>query len=157
MLWWNLALLPILALSSPTPRQRRQSSPNLLSDLDTIQQYWGQITPYADNADNYFGVQDVGLPDGCQVEQAHLLERIASPPVTLTMVSMTKTLPPKSSTGLNRTMAPALQAHLAFSIHINICSAKVTWSAEGPSNLSRLASLSGNGTVASSSMQPQDN
>lgn len=78
MLWWNLALLPILALSSPTPRQRRQSSPDLLSDLETIQQYWGQITPYADNADNYFGVQDVGLPDGCQVEQAHLLERHGS-------------------------------------------------------------------------------
>lgn len=73
-----LATLPILAASSPAPRQRRQTSSNssqLLTDLSIIQEYWGQITPYADNAENYFGVSDVGLPDGCQVEQAHLLQR----------------------------------------------------------------------------------
>lgn len=75
---WIIALLPLLALSSPTPRRRRQSSPELLSDIETIQQYWGQITPYADNTDNYFGIEDIGLPDGCQVEQAHLLERHGS-------------------------------------------------------------------------------
>ncbi|OAP61598.1 hypothetical protein AYL99_03801 [Fonsecaea erecta] len=77
-----LALLPSLAASSPTPRQRRQtntnSSSDLLTDIATIQQYWGQLTPYADNAEDYFGVSDVGLPDGCQVEQAHLLQRHGS-------------------------------------------------------------------------------
>jgi len=77
-MYWILALLPIVALSSPTPRRRRQSSPELLSDIETIQQYWGQITPYADNVDNYFGVENVGLPNGCQIEQAHLLERHGS-------------------------------------------------------------------------------
>lgn len=73
-----LALLPALAASSPAPRQRRQTSDNsstLLTDINVIQQYWGQITPYADNAEDFFGVSAVGLPDGCQVEQAHLLQR----------------------------------------------------------------------------------
>src|ERR1700742_5204113 len=77
-----LAVLPALAASSPTFRYRRQtgnnSSAELLTDITVIQQYWGQITPYGDNADDYFGVSDVGLPDGCQVEQAHLLQRHGS-------------------------------------------------------------------------------
>lgn len=53
------------------------ASSQILSDLSQIQSYWGQLAPYADNADGYFGVQDVGLPDGCGVEQAHLLQRHA--------------------------------------------------------------------------------
>ncbi|RMZ80309.1 hypothetical protein DV738_g2808, partial [Chaetothyriales sp. CBS 135597] len=43
-----------------------------------IQKYWGEITPYHENDEDYFGVQDVGLPAGCQVEQVHLLERHGS-------------------------------------------------------------------------------
>ncbi|CAK3886707.1 multiple inositol polyphosphate phosphatase [Lecanosticta acicola] len=49
----------------------------LLSDINTISRYWGQISPYRDNAADIFGVQDVGLPDGCQVEQVHTLQRHA--------------------------------------------------------------------------------
>ena len=65
--------------ASPFFRQRRQASnsANLLTDLNVISSYWGQISPYADNVETYFGVQDVGLPDGCQVEQAHTLQRHA--------------------------------------------------------------------------------
>lgn len=37
----------------------------------------GQISPYRDNDERYFGVQDVGLPNGCQVEQVHTLQRHA--------------------------------------------------------------------------------
>lgn len=37
----------------------------------------GQISPYRDNAADVFGVSDIGLPDGCQVEQAHTLQRHA--------------------------------------------------------------------------------
>ncbi|EXJ91858.1 hypothetical protein A1O3_00408 [Capronia epimyces CBS 606.96] len=72
-----LGLLPALATSSPLPRHRRQAnnSSEPLTDIHLIQQYWGQITPYADNAEEFFGVSDVGLPDGCQVEQVHLLQR----------------------------------------------------------------------------------
>ncbi|KKY15154.1 putative histidine phosphatase superfamily clade-2 [Phaeomoniella chlamydospora] len=51
------------------------SPSGLLTDLSKIQRYWGQITPYFDNAEDYFGVESVGLPGGCQVEQAHLLQR----------------------------------------------------------------------------------
>jgi hypothetical protein len=40
---------------------------DLLTDITEIQKYWGQISPYADNAENYFGVEYVGLPDGCQI------------------------------------------------------------------------------------------
>jgi len=49
----------------------------LLTDLSVIQGYWGQVSPYHDNAENHFGVNVTGLPDGCQVEQAHLLQRHA--------------------------------------------------------------------------------
>ena len=77
-MYWLLFLLPALVSSSPTPRQRRQTSAQLLTDINVIQQYWGQITPYADNSDDYFGVEDIGLPDGCQIEQVHLLERHGS-------------------------------------------------------------------------------
>lgn len=41
--------------------------PNLLTDINIISRYWGQISPYVDNPDDYFGVEYVGLPDGCQV------------------------------------------------------------------------------------------
>lgn len=72
-----VSTLSVLVASSPTLLDKRQSSSNaaLLTDINAIMRNWGQITPYADNAENYFGVMDVGLPDGCQVEQAHLLER----------------------------------------------------------------------------------
>lgn len=50
---------------------------DLLTDINTISRYWGQIASYVDNADNYFGVDYVGVPDGCKLEQAHLLQRHA--------------------------------------------------------------------------------
>ncbi|KAK3075030.1 hypothetical protein LTR53_002000 [Teratosphaeriaceae sp. CCFEE 6253] len=37
----------------------------------------GQISTYRDNDESYFGVDDVGLPDGCQIEQVHTLQRHA--------------------------------------------------------------------------------
>ena len=58
---------------------RQASGPaTLLTDLNTISQYWGEITPYSDNPEDYFHVVDVGMPSGCQVEQAHLLQRHAN-------------------------------------------------------------------------------
>jgi hypothetical protein len=44
---------------------------DLLTDITQIQQYWGQISPYADNPENYFGVDYVGLPNGCQIVRNH--------------------------------------------------------------------------------------
>ena len=75
----TVVALGALALASPTPRQRRQASTSatLLTDLDIISTYWGQVSPYADNAEDYFGVVEVGLPYGCQIEQAHNLQRHA--------------------------------------------------------------------------------
>ncbi|KAL3427333.1 histidine acid phosphatase [Phlyctema vagabunda] len=35
------------------------------------------MATYADNADDYFGIQNVGLPDGCQVESVQSLQRHA--------------------------------------------------------------------------------
>jgi hypothetical protein len=49
----------------------------LLTDINAISRYWGQISPYADNPEDYFGVTYVGLPDGCGIEQVHLLQRHA--------------------------------------------------------------------------------
>ncbi|CAK7213260.1 hypothetical protein SBRCBS47491_001742 [Sporothrix bragantina] len=50
---------------------------SLATDLNIISRYWGQLSPYADNAENFFGVNDVGVPKGCGLEQAHLLQRHA--------------------------------------------------------------------------------
>jgi hypothetical protein len=74
------AALAAVAEASPAPRQRRQTSgsSSLLTDLNVISSHWGQISPYADNVETYFGVQDVGLPDGCQIEQVHSLQRHAN-------------------------------------------------------------------------------
>jgi Histidine phosphatase superfamily (branch 2) len=74
-----ITVLALAAAVAASPvRQRRQTSSALITDLSIISQYWGQITPYGDNAENYFGVEDVGLPDGCQIEQAHSLQRHAN-------------------------------------------------------------------------------
>jgi hypothetical protein len=40
---------------------------DLLTEITKIQRYWGQISPYADNPEDHFGVGFVGLPDGCQI------------------------------------------------------------------------------------------
>ncbi|KPI44030.1 3-phytase A [Cyphellophora attinorum] len=64
--------------ASITKRQSSGTSSAPITDISTIQRYWGQITPYFDNNETYFGVNDTGLPDGCQIEQVHLLERHGS-------------------------------------------------------------------------------
>ena len=51
--------------------------PKLLTDVSKISKYWGQLSPYHVNPDNRFGVKDVGVPDGCQIVQAHTLQRHA--------------------------------------------------------------------------------
>lgn len=52
----------VLALSAVAVR-----GDDLLTDISKIQRYWGQISPYADNPDDIFGVDYVGLPDNCQI------------------------------------------------------------------------------------------
>src|SRR5689334_2709576 len=59
------------------PRNGNETGSQLLTDLNAISRYWGQISPYNDNTDGFFGVQDLGLPDGCGIEQAHILHRHA--------------------------------------------------------------------------------
>lgn len=53
-----VALLPAAGLGAAV---------ELLTDINQISRNWGQISPYADNADDYFGVEYVGLPEGCQI------------------------------------------------------------------------------------------
>jgi hypothetical protein len=48
------------------------------SDIAQISQYWANLSPYVDNAPTVFGVVDTGLPDGCQIEQVHVLHRHGS-------------------------------------------------------------------------------
>lgn len=68
----------ILAVASLTRAiSTSNSSAKVVTDLNVIQRYWGQLKPYADNAESYFGVEHVGLPDGCGIEQAHTLQRHA--------------------------------------------------------------------------------
>lgn len=73
------SLIAALAVASlAQARSSSNSSASLETDINKIQRYWGQISPYADNAESIFGVEDVGLPDGCAIEQAHLLQRHAN-------------------------------------------------------------------------------
>lgn len=64
------------ALTAANPFRRQSTT--LINDISVISNYWGQIRPYSDNNESYFGINDIGLPDGCQVEQVHLLERHGS-------------------------------------------------------------------------------
>jgi hypothetical protein len=54
-----------------------RNATSLLNNIVEISKYWGQITPYSDNPENYFGVPDTGLPSNCQIEQVHVLQRHA--------------------------------------------------------------------------------
>lgn len=71
---------PLLLMATEGRNIPRQSanSTELLTDLSIISQYWGEISPYSDNAAGYFGVEEVGIPSGCQLEQTHLLQRHAN-------------------------------------------------------------------------------
>lgn len=40
---------------------------HLETDITKISRSWGQVSVYADNEEDYFGVEYVGLPDGCQI------------------------------------------------------------------------------------------
>jgi hypothetical protein len=51
------------------------SGDEVTGDIELISQYWANLRPYADNPDDYFGVTDTGLPDGCQIEQSFMLHR----------------------------------------------------------------------------------
>lgn len=71
-----VAALAVAGLTQASSTANASSS-KVVTDLNVIQRYWGQLSPYADNAESYFGVEDVGLPDGCAIEQAHTLQRHA--------------------------------------------------------------------------------
>ncbi|WPG98610.1 Hypothetical protein R9X50_00140300 [Acrodontium crateriforme] len=70
-----VAALSSSGLANAAPSYGNTKS--FLTDINQISQYWGQISPYTDNPDSFFGVDDVGLPDGCQIEQVHSLQRHA--------------------------------------------------------------------------------
>lgn len=53
-------------------------SSQLLTDLSAVSRYWCSLTPYSDNPHDLWGVQDEGIPAGCQIEQAHVLQRHAN-------------------------------------------------------------------------------
>ncbi len=66
----SFCLLPLVLMGEAV-------ASSLATDLNVISRYWGQLSPYADNDEDYFGVNDVGVPAGCGLEQAHLLQRHA--------------------------------------------------------------------------------
>lgn len=65
----------LLTVTQAFPAHSPSSSEDLINDISIISRHWGQLSPYAENPDNTFGVENVGLPDGCQIEQAHTLQR----------------------------------------------------------------------------------
>lgn len=72
----TLALLALTHVEASREHGKETSrDETLLTDINVISQHWGQISTYRDNPADVFGVQDVGLPDGCQVEQVHTLQR----------------------------------------------------------------------------------
>lgn len=66
----NAVVFPLLAAASAV----RAGNVDLLTDITKISKHFGQITPYSDNPENYFGVEYVGLPNGCQIVSTILLE-----------------------------------------------------------------------------------
>ncbi|KAK2595467.1 hypothetical protein QQS21_006807 [Conoideocrella luteorostrata] len=54
-----------------------QSTATVVTDIPKIYRSWGELSIYADNPESSFGVQYVGLPDGCQVESVSTLQRHA--------------------------------------------------------------------------------
>lgn len=66
-----------IPLQDVLAQQSLHSFDSTIDDADFVSRHWGQISTYRENAPNHFGVKDVGLPDGCQIEQAHLLQRHA--------------------------------------------------------------------------------
>jgi hypothetical protein len=73
----GIVSLAVLGEASSNSLFRRQNGNVLLTDISVISRSWGQISTYADNPDDYFGVNDVGFPDECGIEQAHTLQRHA--------------------------------------------------------------------------------
>lgn len=69
-------LAALAAQAASVPAQPRRTSDgagadggaDLLTDIDQIKQYWGQVKPYNDTPASYFGVPNVGLPNGCGYE-----------------------------------------------------------------------------------------
>ncbi len=49
---------------------------DLETDISKISRSWGQVSVYADNDEDYFGVGYVGLPDGCQIVSSLHLEAV---------------------------------------------------------------------------------
>lgn len=66
-----ITALALLAAGAPALALNQ----NVISDINIISKYWGQISPYSDNDENQFGIQDVGMPEGCQIEQVHSFQR----------------------------------------------------------------------------------
>lgn len=84
----TLSALSLLAASAPALAATVNDT--ILTDINIISQYWGQITPYSDNPDRYFGVDDIGLPNGCQIEQVSTLQRHAQrfPTCKFTLINL---------------------------------------------------------------------
>lgn len=74
----SLCLLSVVAPALGSLRSRASTNQTLISDISVISGYWGQISTYQDNAEDFFGVDDVGLPSGCQIEQVQTLQRHAN-------------------------------------------------------------------------------
>ncbi|KAI5476531.1 hypothetical protein MNV49_007541 [Pseudohyphozyma bogoriensis] len=72
-------VLALAAFAAAAPSKLHQAekkaTPELLTDIDKIQTYWGGQRPYKPTPSDYFGVENAGLPDGCGYEQIHILHR----------------------------------------------------------------------------------
>lgn len=55
------------ALILPESNNEKRNDIKLLTDINEISRSWGQVSTYADNPEDYFGVNAIGLPDGCQI------------------------------------------------------------------------------------------
>ena len=71
LLWLHLTMY-LSTLVATNALLASATAAQLLTDINQIQKYWGEMTPYSDNDENYFGVDYVGLPEGCQVVRSFL-------------------------------------------------------------------------------------
>ena len=67
-----ICLITVLALQVKSKTVHVPVSTSMDASRD-----WGYLSVYADNPDNLFGIDYVGLPSGCHIEQVHVLQHSA--------------------------------------------------------------------------------
>lgn len=77
VLSWLTHAQALTAFDIGQAQQPLRAFDSTIDDAQYVSRHWGQLSTYRDLPPHHFGVKKVGTPDGCQIEQVHLLHRHA--------------------------------------------------------------------------------